>query len=140
MVRLLLVALLFTTAVPALAQSATAQHSDEKTTAAAPAIDPALVGRWVLVEVENEGSLDAFDATVEAMACHFGSDGEASVGMTLEQDDDSYTRERAFRFVTADGQILADGTAGTTYELIGPDNLRLTMADGFVARLRRADS
>ncbi len=137
MLRLLLSALLAIIAFPASAQTATAQHAGSSTAAAVPAIDPALVGRWVLTEVEDHGALEAFSATVEAMACQFGADGEASVGVMLEQDADTYTRERAFRFVTADGQILADGADGASYEMIGPDELRLTMNEGLVVRLQR---
>ena len=140
MARLLLLPFAALLALPSVAQTAAAQHAGSAPTTAAPAIDPALVGRWELVEVEDHGALDEFDATVDEMACQFGADGSASVGMTLEQDADTYTRERTFRFVAGGGRILAEGADGASYEMVGPDEVRLTMADGFVARLRRADS
>ena len=141
MSRLLLAALFAFVALPSVAQTATAQRTaDGPTTSPATAIDPWLVGRWELLEVEDEGAMAPFEATVEAMTCQFGADGEGSVGLTLDQDADTYTRERTFRFVAADGSLVTDGTRGATYERLGADELRLTMADGFAARFRRVDS
>ena len=139
MTRLLLAAVLASVALPATAQTATAQHAASGTaTQPASAIDPALVGAWELVVVEAEGQMAPFEATVEDMTCEFGADGEASVGLTLDQDADTYTRERTFRFVAADGTIVADGDDRASYEVFGADEMRLTMADGFTARFRRA--
>lgn len=140
MARLLLVALLAFVALPVTAQTVAAQQAASgASTQPATAIDPALVGQWELVEVEAEGRMAPFEATVETMTCHFGADGEASVGLTLDQDADTYTRERTFRFVAADGTLLADGQNPATYEVLEGDEMRLTMADGFAARFRRAD-
>lgn len=130
--------------LPSAAQAPAAQTPAPQQTAATPSaaagaeIDPALVGRWTLVEVEDEGQLAAFDAEIQAMACQFGADGEASIGVTVEQDADAYTRERMFRFVTDSGMILADGAGSARYEMLGADELRLTMDDGLIVRLTRA--
>ncbi len=139
MSRLLLPALAALVALPVAAQSVSAHHGGNPSTAAAAAVDPAVVGQWEMIEVESEGVLTALETDVEEMTCHFGADGEAMASMTVTQDAETYTRERAFRFVTTDGRIDAEGDADARYEVVGTDELRLTMADGFAVRLRRTD-
>lgn len=141
MSRLLAATLAACLALPVTAQTTSAQQSpDAPAPAPATEVDASLVGRWLLTEVESTGSMAPFGVQVKQMACHFGSDGEASVGVTFEQDADSYTRERLFRFVTDSGQILADGAGTAQYELLDSGELRLTMEDGLIVRLRRADA
>lgn len=139
MTRLLAPALAALVVFPAAAQSVPAQHAGDPTTAAVAAVDPAVVGQWEMVEVESEGALNQLATDVEAMACQFGADGEATASMTVTQDADTYTRERVFRFATVDGRIDAEGEADARYEVVGGDELRLTMPDGFTVRLRRTD-
>lgn len=141
MPRFLVAAFAVCLALPVTAQTAASQQSpDAPVPAAAAEVDTDLVGRWLLAEVESAGSMETFAVDVKQMACQFGADGEASIGMTFEQDADTYTRERLFRFVTDEGQILSDGAGAAQYELLDSGELRLTMDTGLIVRLRRADA
>lgn len=103
------------------------------------AVDDAVVGQWVLVEVEEAGALGRFGARLVEMECVFGRDGAAEVALAVVQDGERYARTRAFRFTTAGTTIVDDrGDEMGTYEPLGTDELRLTMPDGLVARLRLA--
>lgn len=128
----LLAAVLIVLATPLLAS---AQASPEVATTS---VDHALIGHWQLLEVEDVGALGRYGATVEALTGVFGADGEASVAMTVAQDGERYDRTRDFRFATRDGAIVGeDDRAMCTYEPISPDEVRLTLTDGLVVRMRR---
>ncbi len=103
------------------------------------AIDPALVGEWELATVERLGTIEDFGAAVDEMACEFGADGEAHVMLEIEQDQDTMSRERTFRFVTLDGRIVADQGPAVAYEVVAENEIRLTTSDGLVVHLRRSD-
>lgn len=128
----LLAAALLVLATPLMAS---AQASPEVATTS---VDQALIGHWQLLEVEDAGALGRFGATVEALNGVFGADGEASVAMTVAQDGEQYDRSRDFRFATRDGDIVGeDDRAMGSYESLGADEVRLTLTDGLVVRLRR---
>ena len=102
------------------------------------AIDPALIGEWELLEVEELGAIDDFGAAVDEMNVEFSVDGGAHVMLEIEQDQDTMERERTFRFTTLDGRIVPDQGAPVAYEILGQDDIRLTTPDGLVVHLHRA--
>ncbi len=125
--------------VPAKAQAPRQAPGVPAARIAGAAIDPALVGEWELANVERLGTIEDFGAAVDEMSCEFGADGSAHVMLEIEQDQDTMTRDRTFRFVTLDGRIVADQGPAVSYEVIAENEIRLTTTDGLVVHLRRSD-
>ncbi len=125
--------------VPAKAQAPKQAPGVPAARIAGAAIDPGLVGEWVLATVERHGTIEDFGAEVDDMTCDFGADGSAHVMLEIEQDQDTMTRDRSFHFVTLDGRIVADQGPAVSYEVIDGDEIRLTTPDGLVVHLRRSD-
>ena len=138
MIRRLAVLALLATSTPAWAQ-ATSTPEPDSTALAQGVVDPVLVGEWTLVEVENEGRMAVFGAEIEEMACTFKAEGEGTVEMTVVQDRETIEADRSFKFETVDGRILVNDAEPIGYAVLETGEVRLSMPDGLVVRLRRAD-
>ena len=127
---------LLVVALPAAAQ-ANGDAAPEVEAASAQTVDPALVGEWTLLKVEENGDIGRFGGEVERMTCEFEADGSAEVHLAVMQDLDLQEHERTFRFATENGTIVRDGAAPVQYEVLGGDLLVLRDPTGLVVQLVR---
>ena len=127
----------FAALVVALPASAQANADATPPTEQAVAVDPALVGEWTLLTVEETGDIARFGGEIEAMSCDFEADGSAEVHVTVLQDRNFHKHDRAFEFTTEDGAILRDGSAPVRYAVHGGDLLVLRDTAGLVVHLVR---
>jgi len=131
--------LLIALAVPASAQSTSEVAADTlaEASAAPSAVDPAVVGEWTLNEVADTGFLGRMGAQIRAMHCDFSAEGEATVTMTLFQDEDRIERSRSFEYETEDGQIVSTDDRPVGYRVLSDGRLELSDATGLVILLVR---
>lgn len=121
-------------AAPALAQAnADAAPPVER----AASVDPALVGEWTLIKVQEAGEIGRFGGEIEAMSCEFDADGSAEVELTVLQDRDLHTHDQTFEFDTEDGTIVRSGAPPVQYQVLGKDLLVLRDSAGLVVQLVR---
>ena len=134
--RLLALAAAALVALPAAAQANGDAAGAPAAVAPAPP-DPALVGEWRLLKVEDPGAIGRFGGEIEAMTCAFEADGQAEVRLAVMQDRDVHEHDRTFAFTTEDGAIVRDGGPPVRYEVLGGDLLVLRDPAGLVVHLVR---
>ena len=137
--RTLAAAVALLVAVPTAAQASGDAPEPAAPEVTAP-LDPALVGEWRLLMVEEAGAIGRFGGEIEAMTCEFEADGSAEVHVAVMQDRDVHEHERAFQFTTEDGAIVRPGMPPVRYEVHGGDLLVLRDEAGLVVHLVRVGS
>ena len=121
----------------ALPVSAQANADAAPLTESAVVVDPALVGAWTLIKVQEPGAIARFGGEIEAMSCDFAADGSAEVRLAVLQDREVHEHDRTFAYATEGGEIVGEGAPPVKYEIHGGDLLVLHDATGLVVQLVR---
>lgn len=128
------------TALPVAAQANADLAVRTVETPAPQVVDPALIGEWTLLKVEDAGAIGRFGGEVEEMTCDFEADGSAEVHLAVMQDQDLQEHVKTFQFATEGGTIVPDGSQPVRYEVLGGDLLVLHDPMGLVVQLVRVDA